>query len=92
MDILTKLYGPFFDVNNWKTPIMLEIPPRVNSAFTSAFFVWATKPVSTKLANCLIVKDGGSVINYLIPWGVAGSFAASTLGVSVLAFLPFTFF
>lgn len=21
MDILTKLYGPFFDVNNWKTVI-----------------------------------------------------------------------
>lgn len=39
-----------------------------------------------------VLEDGGSVINYLIPWGVAGSFAASTLGVSVLAFLPFTFF
>ena len=40
---------------------MLEIPPRVNSAFTSAFFVWATKPVSTKLANCLIVKCGSLI-------------------------------
>ncbi|MCT7737958.1 MAG: Na+/H+ antiporter NhaC, partial [Lactobacillus iners] len=28
----------------------------------------------------------------LIPWGVAGAFAASTLGVPVLTFLPFTFF
>lgn len=38
------------------------------------------------------LEDGGSVINYLVPWGVAASFAASTLNVSVLHFLPFTFF
>lgn len=44
------------------------------------------------LALSRVLEDGGSVINYLIPWGVAGSFAASTLGVPVLAFLPFTFF
>ena len=46
---------------NETVPIMLEIPPRVNSAFTSAFFVWATKPVSTKLANCLILKCGSLI-------------------------------
>lgn len=39
-----------------------------------------------------VLEDGGSVINYLIPWGVAGSFAASALGVPVLHFLPFVFF
>ena len=39
-----------------------------------------------------MLEDGGSVINYLIPWGVAGSFAASTLGVPVLEFLPFVIF
>lgn len=44
------------------------------------------------LALSRVLEDGGSVINYLIPWGVAGSFAASTLGVPVIAFLPFTFF
>lgn len=44
------------------------------------------------LALSRVLEDGGSVINYLIPWGVAGSFAASTLGVPVLVFLPFTFF
>lgn len=44
------------------------------------------------LALSRVLEDGGSVINYLIPWGVAGSFAASTLGVPVLAFIPFTFF
>ncbi|MCI1467168.1 MAG: Na+/H+ antiporter NhaC [Lactobacillus sp.] len=43
------------------------------------------------LALSRVLEDGGSVINYLIPWGVAGSFAASTLGVPVLAFLPFAF-
>lgn len=44
------------------------------------------------LALSRVLEDGGSVINYLIPWGVAGSFAASTLGVPVLQFLPFAFF
>ena len=44
------------------------------------------------LALSRVLEDGGSVINYLIPWGVAGSFAASTLGVPVLAFIPFTCF
>lgn len=39
-----------------------------------------------------VLEDGGTVINYLIPWGVAGVFAANTLGVSTLAYLPFTFF
>jgi NhaC family Na+:H+ antiporter len=44
------------------------------------------------LALSRVLEDGGSVINYLIPWGVAGSFVASTLGVPVLHFLPLTFF
>ena len=46
----------------------------------------------SSLALSRVLEDGGSVINYLIPWGVAGSFAASTLGVPVLDFIPFTFF
>lgn len=46
----------------------------------------------SSLALSRVLEDGGSVINYLIPWGVAGSFAASTLGVPVLHFLPFVFF
>lgn len=44
------------------------------------------------LALSRTLEDGGSVINYLIPWGVAGSFAASALGVPVVSFLPFAFF
>jgi NhaC family Na+:H+ antiporter len=44
------------------------------------------------LALSRVLEDGGTVINYLIPWGVAGAFAANTLGVSTLAFLPFCFF
>ncbi len=38
------------------------------------------------------LEDGGTVINYLIPWGVAGSFVAHTFGVPTLAYLPFAFF
>lgn len=44
------------------------------------------------LALSRVLEDGGTVINYLIPWGVAGAFAANTLGVSTLEFLPFCFF
>ena len=44
------------------------------------------------LALSRVLEDGGTVINYLIPWGVAGAFAANTLGVPTLSFLPFCFF
>jgi NhaC family Na+:H+ antiporter len=27
------------------------------------------------------LEDGGTVINYLIPWGIAGSFVAGTFGI-----------
>lgn len=57
-------------------------------AFKPAFIRIGLAP----LALSRVLEDGGSVINYLIPWGVAGSFAASTLGVPVLHFLPFVFF
>lgn len=38
------------------------------------------------------LEDGGTVINYLIPWGVAGSFVAGTFGIPTLTFFPFVFF
>lgn len=57
-------------------------------AFKPAFDKMGLSPLALSRA----LEDGGSVINYLIPWGVAGSFAASTLGVPVLTFLPFVFF
>lgn len=44
------------------------------------------------LALSRVLEDGGTVINYLVPWGVAGAFAANTLGVSTMALLPFCFF
>lgn len=39
-----------------------------------------------------VLEDGGTVINYLVPWGVGGVFIANTLGVPTLNYLPFTFF
>jgi len=44
------------------------------------------------LALSRVLEDGGTVINYLVPWGVASAFAANTLGVPTLSFLPFCFF
>lgn len=38
------------------------------------------------------LEDGGTVINYLIPWGIAGSFVANTFGVSTMSYLPFVLF
>lgn len=39
-----------------------------------------------------VLEDGGTVINYLVPWGVGGVFIANTLGVPTIAYLQFVFF
>lgn len=39
-----------------------------------------------------VLEDGGTVINYLVPWGVGGVFLANTLGVPTIEYLPFVFF
>lgn len=47
------------------------------------------------LANVALsraLEDGGTVINYLVPWGVAATFAANTFHVATLDYLPFAFF
>ena len=38
------------------------------------------------------LEDGGTVTSVLVPWNTCGAFAASVLGVSTLAYLPFCFF
>ncbi|MGC4376949.1 Na+/H+ antiporter NhaC [Fictibacillus sp. Mic-4] len=38
------------------------------------------------------LEDGGTLINPLVPWSVCGAFIASTLGISVLTYLPYAFF
>ena len=38
------------------------------------------------------LEDGGTVMNYLIPWGIAGSFVAGTFGIPTSTYLPFVFF
>ncbi|AVK63911.1 Na+/H+ antiporter NhaC [Lactobacillus sp. CBA3606] len=39
-----------------------------------------------------VLEDGGTVINYLVPWGVGGVFLTTTLGVPTIQYLPFAFF
>ena len=39
-----------------------------------------------------VLEEGGTVINYLVPWGVGGVFLANTLGVATVQYLPFVFF
>ncbi|WP_044748838.1 Na+/H+ antiporter NhaC [Bacillus alveayuensis] len=38
------------------------------------------------------LEDAGTLINPLVPWGVCGAFFASTLGVDVIEYIPYTFF
>ncbi|WLR42765.1 Na+/H+ antiporter NhaC family protein [Bacillus carboniphilus] len=38
------------------------------------------------------LEDAGTLINPLIPWGVSGAFLSSTLGVSVVDYLPYAIF
>ncbi|MBP2058445.1 NhaC family Na+:H+ antiporter [Lactobacillus colini] len=82
---VTILSGIFINLFVGEQYLSVILPGR---AFKPAFDKIKLSP----LALSRVLEDGGSVINYLIPWGVAGSFAASTLGVPVLAFLPFAFF
>lgn len=39
-----------------------------------------------------VLEDAGTVVNPLVPWSVCGVFLASVLGVSVMDYVPFTFF
>lgn len=39
-----------------------------------------------------ILEDGGTVLNYLVPWGVGGVFIANTLGVPTIQYIPFAIF
>ena len=58
------------------------------NAFKSTFDKAKLAPVALSRA----LEDGGTVINYLIPWGVAGVFAANTLQVPTIEYLPFAIF
>src|SRR5699024_4066067 len=39
-----------------------------------------------------VSEDAGTVVNPLVPWSVCGVFITSVLGVSTMAYVPFTFF
>ncbi|MBW1604877.1 Na+/H+ antiporter NhaC [Lactobacillus sp. Sy-1] len=57
------------------------------NAFKKTFAENNLAPVALSRA----LEDGGTVINYLIPWGVAGAFATNALGVPTIHYLPFVF-
>jgi len=38
------------------------------------------------------LEDGGTLTSVLVPWNTCGAFAASVLGISTLAYMPFSFF
>ena len=57
----------------------------------------AFKPIYRKLNLAPVslsrsLEDSVTLTNYIIPWGIEGAFAANTLGVPVINFLPFAFF
>jgi Na+:H+ antiporter, NhaC family len=57
------------------------------NAFKKVFHQAGLAPVALSRA----IEDGGTVINYLVPWGVAGAFISATLGVPAAHFAPFLF-
>lgn len=58
------------------------------AAFNEPFKKAGLAPVALSRA----LEDGGTVINYLVPWGVAGAFVTNALNVPVLDYMPFVFF
>jgi Na+:H+ antiporter, NhaC family len=38
------------------------------------------------------IEDGGTLFNPLVPWSVSGAFFASTLGISVIEYMPYAIF
>lgn len=38
------------------------------------------------------IEDGGTLFNPLVPWSVSGAFFASTLGISVIEYIPYAIF
>lgn len=57
-------------------------------AFKDSFNKMGLSP----LALSRVLEDGGTVINYIIPWGVSAMFVSTTLGIPVIQFMPFVFF
>ncbi|MCK8624909.1 Na+/H+ antiporter NhaC [Apilactobacillus xinyiensis] len=57
------------------------------NAFKNAFKKANLAPVALSRA----LEDGGTVINYLVPWGVAGAFITTTLSVPTSQYAPFVF-
>lgn len=57
------------------------------NAFKGVFKKAGLAPVALSRA----LEDGGTVINYLVPWGVAGAFISATLNVPASHFAPFVF-
>ncbi|UQS84539.1 Na+/H+ antiporter NhaC [Apilactobacillus apisilvae] len=57
------------------------------NAFKNVFKKAGLAPVALSRA----LEDGGTVINYLVPWGVAGAFISATLNVPASHFAPFVF-
>src|SRR5699024_1543467 len=39
-----------------------------------------------------VSEDAGTVVNPLVPWSVCGVFITSVFDVSIVAYVPFTFF
>lgn len=58
------------------------------NAFKETFKKAGLAPVALSRA----LEDGGTVINYLVPWGVAAVFTAGALQVPVIDYLPFVIF
>lgn len=75
----------FFNVTASEQYLAIVVPGRM---FRGTYE--ARKLAPQNLSRAL--EDGGTVTSVLVPWNTCGAFAASVLGVSTWAYLPWCFF
>lgn len=74
-----------FNVSASEQYLAIVVPGRMFRGSYAAF-----KLAPQNLSRAL--EDGGTVTSVLVPWNTCGAFAASVLGVSAWAYLPWCFF
>ncbi len=75
----------FFNISASEQYLAIVVPGRM---FRGTYA--ARKLAPQNLSRAL--EDGGTVTSVLVPWNTCGAFAASVLGVSTWAYLPWCFF
>lgn len=74
-----------FNISASDQYLSIVVPGRM---FRGSYAAYKLAPQNLSRA----LEDGGTVTSVLVPWNTCGAFAASVLGVSTWAYLPWCFF